>query len=88
MRELKDTVELMLSDNYKDRLKAETMQTAIRTYKLADMLSKWDALPFKPTCPKELLEGQITGMLIYLAKLTKRCEMEGIEFDSAMQILI
>lgn len=85
MAELKDTVELMLSDDYKDRLKAETMQTAIRTYKLADMLSNWDNLPFKPTCPKELLEQQITGMLIYLAKLGTRCEMEGIELGDAME---
>ena len=50
--ELKDTVELMNSSDYKDRFKAEYWQTKIRYEKLRKMLIKWDAgtLEFTPTC--------------------------------------
>lgn len=38
--ELKDTIELMQSSDYKDRFKAEYFQVAIRLQKLDDMLKK------------------------------------------------
>ena len=38
--QLKDTVELMLSDDYKDRFKAEYYQTKIRYDKLHKMIVK------------------------------------------------
>ena len=54
--ELKETVDLMNSEDYKERFKAEYLQTKIRYNKLHSMLVKWDAktLSFTPTCPKTL----------------------------------
>lgn len=50
--ELKDTIELMNSSDYKERFKAEYLQVKIRYDKLHKMLVKWDAgtLNFTPTC--------------------------------------
>lgn len=52
--ELKDTVALMASADYKERFKAEYYQLVIRFKKLQTMLEKWDKgkLDFTPTCPK------------------------------------
>lgn len=40
--ELKDTVSLMCSDDYKERFKAEYAQAAVRYEKLKAMLDRWD----------------------------------------------
>ena len=40
--ELKDTVALMASADYKERFKAEYYQLVIRFKKLQTMLEKWD----------------------------------------------
>lgn len=40
--ELKDTVTLMVSSDYKERFKAEYYQLKIRLEKLKCMLQKWD----------------------------------------------
>ena len=40
--ELKDTVEMMNSEDYKERFKAEYCQTVIRYRKLKNMLDRWD----------------------------------------------
>lgn len=79
--ELKDTVELMLSDNYKDRFKAEYYQTKIRYEKLHAMLVKYEAgtLDFEPDCSFDLLKEQAMHMGFYLNKLEIRAEIEKIE---------
>lgn len=53
MNNLEETVELMLSNDYKDRFKAEYWQLKIRTIKLNDMVNKFYSgdLDFKPSCP-------------------------------------
>ena len=50
--ELKDTISLMNSIDYKERFQAEYYQTKIRYDKLCKMLIKNEAgtLGFKPTC--------------------------------------
>ena len=47
--ELKDTIELMQSPDYKDRFRAEYLQVVIRVRKLQAMLDKWEdsSLDFK-----------------------------------------
>ena len=40
--ELKDTVQMMNSADYKERFKAEYFQVVIRFKKLKAMLEKWD----------------------------------------------
>ena len=43
---LKDTVEMMNSDDYKERFKAEYYQLVIRYRSLRSMITKWDVLDF------------------------------------------
>lgn len=79
--ELKDTVELMNSEDYKDRFKAEYLQTKIRCEKLHAMLIKLDAgvLEFTPTCPAINLKQQERSMQEYLKQLEIRAVIEGID---------
>lgn len=83
MKELKDTIELMNSDDYKERFKAEYWQTKIRYNKLHNMLVKHTAgtLGFEPTCSIEVLEDQSYYMGNYLKSLEIRAEIEGIDLE-------
>lgn len=83
MKELKDTVEMMNSADYKERFKAEYQQVAIRYKKLAAMLEKWDngELNFTPTCPRSTYNIQIRAMTDYIAVLEARAVMEGVELE-------
>lgn len=78
---LNDTVEMMLSSDYKERFKAEFHQLKIRIDGLAGMLIKMDnnMLDFTPKCSKELLETQLVSMKAYAELLEIRAEVEGIE---------
>lgn len=79
--ELKDTIELMNSSDYKDRFKAEYQQVKIRHEKLHKMLVKWDAgtLDFEPTCSKALLMEQERYMREYIRCLETRAEIEAVD---------
>lgn len=83
MEELKETVELMLSNDYKERFKAEYYQLKIRIDKLDNMLSKMenDELNFTPTCPYELLQNQLKAMLLYEIFLKERAKIEKIDLE-------
>lgn len=82
--ELKDTVELMNSENYKDQFKAEYFQTKIRYDKLNKMLVKHEAgtLDFTPSCPIVNLKKQEIAMRGYLSVLEVRAEIEGIDLTN------
>ena len=77
--ELKDTVKLMLSADFKQRFQAEYAQDKNRAEGLAKMLKAYKAgtLPFKPKCSYELLYEQLIYMRAKV--LEKRAEIEGIE---------
>lgn len=79
--ELKDTIEMMNSADYKERFKAEYYQTKIRYEKLHKMVVKYEAgtLNFTPKCSLELLKEQKKHMGMYLNCLEIRAEIEGIE---------
>ena len=79
--DLKDTVALMNSADYKERFKAEYDQLKIRATRRRDMIEKFKAgkLDFTPTCPVELLERQLKAMVEYQKCLQLRAEIEGIE---------
>lgn len=79
--ELKDTVALMASADYKERFKAEYYQLVIRLKKLQAMLEKWDKgeLDFTPTCPKAAYVFQVKAMSEYIASLEVRAAIECIE---------
>lgn len=81
MNDLKDTIQLMISKDYKDRFKAEYYQTKIRLEKLYEMLVRYDAgtLGFTPECSIALLKDQLSIMRDYLYALQVRAEIEGIE---------
>lgn len=79
--ELRETIEMMNSEDYKERFKAEYYQVVIRYQKLKSMLDKWDSgqLEFTPTCPRSTYNMQITAMTDYIAVLEARAVMEGVE---------
>ncbi len=81
MMELKDTVEMMNSADYKERFKAEYQQNVIRYQKLAAMLQKWDngELNFTPTCPRSTYDMQVRAMADYIAVLEARAVMESVD---------
>ena len=84
MIELKDTVEMMGSDDYKERFVAEYVQLKIRYKKLYAVLEKYaaDKLDFKPTCPIEILYEQLDHMEAYLSVLETRAKYEGIQLPN------
>ena len=91
--ELKDTIKLMNSSDYKERFIAEYQQVKIRFDKLKNLLNKWDAyschyrqektfeeyLGFTPTCSFEVLKRQLAVMGEYLHLLELRAKVENIE---------
>ncbi len=81
VKELKDTIVMMQSEDYKERFKAEYWQNVIRRDKLAAMLDKWDkgGLNFEPVCPRSTYNIQIKAMDDYIAVLEARAVMEGIK---------
>lgn len=81
--ELKDTIELMTSEDYKERFKAEYLQLKIRIDSLRKMLIKWDAgkLDFTPSCPRTVYLTQKRYMEEYLNQLEVRAEIEEINLE-------
>lgn len=79
--ELKDTISLMTSSNYKDRFLAEYWQVKIRYAKLKEMCQKWDKgeLEFVPTCDRKLYSTQLANMFGYLIVLEQRSHLENID---------
>ena len=79
--ELKDTVEMMNSSNYKERFKAEYYQLDKRINGLTIMLNNyWEgSLQFKPSCSYDLLHEQLVYMKNYKRMLERRAEIENIE---------
>ena len=81
--ELKDTVKLMKSDDFKDRFKAEYYQLKNRICGLDNMLYKMQngELSFTPKCSYGVLRTQLQIMWAYKAVLEERARIEGIELD-------
>lgn len=81
---LQDTVAGMTSPDYKERFKAEYIQTSIRYTKLLCMMKNWDdgILNFTPTCPYSIYELQLRSMKDYLAVLEARAKLENIDLNT------
>lgn len=77
---LKDTIEEMVSSDYKERFKAEYFQLLIRIKGLRNMLEKYKegTLEFEPTCSYDLLNGQLKAMELYMSYLKERIKIEDI----------
>lgn len=80
---LKDTIDMMGSEDYKERFKAEYLQLKIRINGLRNMLKKYKTgtLTFKPFCSYYLLNGQLKAMEMYAQYLKERAEIENIELE-------
>lgn len=83
MKDLKDTVAMMNSEDYKERFRSEYFQTKIRYEKLHAMTIKYEAgtLNFTPSCSLELLNEQKRHMGNYLHCLEVRAEIEKIDLN-------
>ena len=79
--ELKDTVDFMLSPDYKNRFTAEYRQLCIRALKLEVFIDNYRTgrLSFKPTCSIELLEQQLDIMKAYMTVLEERARIENVD---------
>lgn len=83
--ELKETVELMNSEDYKERCIAEYHQVKIRYEKLKNFCNKIEVETMlgkevtKHDCPLELLREQQKYMGLYLSILEKRALIENVE---------
>ena len=79
--QLKDTIEMMNSEDFKERFMAEYYQLLIRLDSLTAMIIKWknNMLDFEPKCSKETLENQVIFMKGYLDILLLRSKIEEIE---------
>ena len=81
---LEDTIPMMLSDDYKERFRAEYWQTKIRYGRLHRMIVKHEAgvLNFTPDCPITVLQRQTLEMGQYLRMLEIRAEIEDIQLEA------
>lgn len=81
LKELKDTIEMMTSSDYKERFKAEYYQLKLRYDKLSLMITKWDegTLEFEPSCSRTLFSRQLHHMRMYMIDLETRAKIEGID---------
>ena len=79
--ELKETIDMMNSADYKERFKAEYFQLVIRKEKLEAMLEKYKAgtLPFMPNCSYEILYEQVVYMKQYQRILEERARIESVD---------
>ena len=79
--QLKDIVEMMNSEDFKERFKVEYYQLLLRLDDLKSMLIKWEnnMLDFEPKCSKETLENQVIFMQGYIDILRLRAQIEEIE---------
>lgn len=79
--ELKDTIQGMTSEDYKERFIAEYIQTAIRARKLDELLfaAHENKLDYKLNCPATLLASQLAAMREYLHFLEMRSKYEEID---------
>ena len=79
--QLKDTIVMMTSEDFKERFKAEYYQLSLRLYSLTSMLIKWEnnMIDFEPKCSKETLENQVIFMQGYIDILRLRAQIEEID---------
>lgn len=80
---LNETTNMMVSEEYKERFKAEYWQAKIRYDKLDAMTVKYEAgtLNFTPSCSLELLKEQKKHMGNYIRCLRIRAEIEKIDLE-------
>lgn len=83
------TVELMQSDCFRDRMRAEYYQTAIRKRDIDYTIEHYDdpALGYIPGTSKPELTALSEAMAAYLVLLANRCKYEGADLDLPLTYL-
>ena len=78
--DLQAITSLMLSSDYKDRMKAEYYHLQNRMENLEAVIKLWDSgkLPFTPDCPRSIYDLQLRSMRDYKAILEARAKIEKI----------
>lgn len=78
--DLQTITSLMLSQDYKDRMKAEYYHLMNRKENLEAVLKLWDSgrLTFTPDCPRSIYDLQLRAMNDYKAVLEARAKIEKI----------
>ena len=78
--DLQTITSLMLSADYKDRMKAEYYHLLNRKENLEAVLKLWDSgkLTFTPDCPRSIYDLQLKAMNDYKAVLEARAIIEKI----------
>ena len=82
-KRLAETVGLMLSEDYKDRLKAEYWQVKLRYNDLHEFLIKYEAgmETISPPEKSQLMQLQARVMEKYLKLLEERAMLEGVALE-------
>ena len=72
---------MMLSKDYKERMKAEYYHLINRMENLQAVLNLWDGgkLTFTPDCPRSIYDLQMRAMNDYKAVLEARAKIEKVE---------
>lgn len=78
IEKLEDTVDLMVSDDWKERFKAEYWQLKLRYERLKYLVDNWDALDFTPSSDKATHIIQLDVMKAYIDILETRAEKESV----------
>jgi len=78
--DLQTITTLMLSADYKDRMKAEYYHLLNRKENLEAVLKLWDSgkLSFTPDCPRSIYDLQLRSMNEYKAVLEARAKIEKV----------
>lgn len=81
--DLKETSKMMESEDYKERFKAEYMQTKIRFTKLDTAIQQLDAgtLGYDPESGYDLMVAQAQAMANYMKVLKTIAMVEGIDLE-------
>ena len=82
-KNLEATIPMMMSEDYRERFRAEFYQLHARAERLNEMLKKWDngGLGFEPKADHFLLHLQLKAMEEYLSILVERAEIEDIDIS-------
>ncbi len=78
--DLQNITKLMLSQDYKERMKGEYYHLLNRKENLEAVLKLWDSgkLSFTPDCPRSSYDLQMRAMNDYKAVLEARAKIEGV----------
>jgi hypothetical protein len=79
---LEETIDMMISNDYKERFIAEYHQLKERYNNLNKMINNWDNLDFKPSCSLSIYQSQVSAMKQYLNILELRARVENINLNN------